>query len=113
MLLVSLVQANRQHASKHGLVSGNIAASNLPEQLFERAGVEKDYEIKAATVMGRRWCLSAEIEVGAGERGSGRGRGYPIGTPALDLAEVATGGGIAWVDSGGILRVGPRALGLT
>src|SRR5213078_1613530 len=70
---------------------------------------------KASTIQGGKPRHSAEIEVGAmatSGRGSNRGRGYPIGTPALDLVEVGAGGGsLAWVDSGGMLRVGPRSAG--
>jgi N-methylhydantoinase A len=38
--------------------------------------------------------------------------GYPVRTPVVDLVEIGAGGGsIAWVDSGGLLRVGPRSAG--
>jgi N-methylhydantoinase A len=38
--------------------------------------------------------------------------GYPIKTPALDIHTVGAGGGsIAFVDSGGLLKVGPRSAG--
>jgi N-methylhydantoinase A len=41
-----------------------------------------------------------------------RGSGYPIMTPVIDLVEVGAGGGsIAWIDSGGALRVGPHSAG--
>src|SRR5690606_5915418 len=41
-----------------------------------------------------------------------RGKGYPIRTPVIDLVEIGAGGGsIAWVDSGGSLRVGPQSAG--
>jgi N-methylhydantoinase A len=37
---------------------------------------------------------------------------YPIKVAAIDVAEVGTGGGsIAWVDEGGMLRVGPKSAG--
>ncbi len=37
---------------------------------------------------------------------------FPIKVPAVDLAEVGTGGGsVAWQDVGGNLRVGPRSAG--
>ena len=56
-----------------------------------------------------------DYEVGAAARagfGSHRGLGYPIRTPVIDLVEIGAGGGsIAWVDSGGILRVGPQSAG--
>ena len=38
--------------------------------------------------------------------------GLPIAAPAIDLVTVGAGGGsIAWVDDGGLLRVGPRSAG--
>ena len=38
--------------------------------------------------------------------------GLPIATPAIDLVTIGAGGGsIAWIDDGGLLRVGPRSAG--
>src|SRR5262249_47844615 len=38
--------------------------------------------------------------------------GLPIATPAIDLVTLGAGGGsVAWVDDGGLLRVGPRGAG--
>jgi N-methylhydantoinase A/oxoprolinase/acetone carboxylase beta subunit/N-methylhydantoinase B/oxoprolinase/acetone carboxylase alpha subunit/prolyl-tRNA editing enzyme YbaK/EbsC (Cys-tRNA(Pro) deacylase) len=38
--------------------------------------------------------------------------GLPIATPAIDLVTIGAGGGsIAWVDDGGLLRVGPSSAG--
>jgi N-methylhydantoinase A len=59
--------------------------------------------------------LATELEVGAQAvtpLGEGRGGGYPVRTPVLDLVEVGAGGGSeAWIDAGGALRVGPRSAG--
>jgi len=59
--------------------------------------------------------VTKEYEVGSKASaglGIGRGSGYPITTPVIDLVEIGSGGGsIAWVDSGGVLRVGPRSAG--
>jgi N-methylhydantoinase A len=57
----------------------------------------------------------SEFEAG-GISGTGvglaRGSGYPILAPVIDLVEVGTGGGsIAWIDDGGLMRVGPRSAG--
>lgn len=56
-----------------------------------------------------------EFEVGGGS-GSGsalaKGSGYPILASVIDLVEVGAGGGsVGWVDTGGLLRVGPRSAG--
>ena len=38
--------------------------------------------------------------------------GYPVKLPVLDINTIGAGGGsIAWIDSGGALRVGPRSAG--
>src|SRR5919109_5076272 len=59
--------------------------------------------------------LSTEFEVGGQAitpLGEGRGSGYPVRTPVIDLVEVGAGGGSeAWIDVGGALRVGPRSAG--
>jgi len=70
---------------------------------------------KAALIRQGRAGFSTEFEVGARSAvgvGSTRGRGYPIHTPVVDLVEVGAGGGsVAWVDSAGIMHVGPRSAG--
>ncbi|HUJ75378.1 MAG TPA: hydantoinase/oxoprolinase family protein, partial [bacterium] len=59
--------------------------------------------------------LAAEFEVGSKAitpLGEGKGSGYPVRTPVIDLVEVGAGGGsVAWIDGGGSLRVGPRSAG--
>ena len=59
--------------------------------------------------------ITKEYEVGAQANpgvGQARDSGYPIRTPVIDLVAIGAGGGsIAWVDSGGILRVGPQSAG--
>ncbi len=38
--------------------------------------------------------------------------GYPVKLPVIDINTIGAGGGsIAWLDSGGVLRVGPRSAG--
>ena len=40
------------------------------------------------------------------------GRGHITGFPSVDVRSIAAGGGsVAWVDEGGLLRVGPRSAG--
>ena len=59
--------------------------------------------------------ISRELEVGAAafsRSTARRASGYPLRMPSIDLVEIGAGGGsIAWVDSGGILRVGPHSAG--
>ena len=61
---------------------------------------------------------TVEYEVGglaaAGASGHlhGRGSGFPISLPSVEVTEVGSGGGsIAWIDAGNAFRVGPRSMG--
>jgi N-methylhydantoinase A len=70
---------------------------------------------KVGLILGGTPRLSNEYEVGAMAADSGsrsKASGYPIRTPVLDLVEIGAGGGsLAWIDTGGALRVGPRSAG--
>ncbi len=37
--------------------------------------------------------------------------GYPVRIPAIDISTIGAGGGIGWIDSGKILKVGPQSAG--
>ena len=70
---------------------------------------------KVGLVQDGRPTVTKDYNVG-GQAGAGIGRlslsGYPVRTPVVDLVEIGAGGGsIAWVDSGGLLRVGPQSAG--
>jgi N-methylhydantoinase A len=70
---------------------------------------------KASIVERGAIALSAEYEVGGGLNQGSRlikGNGHLIRVPAIDVAEVGAGGGsLAWIDAGGVLRVGPESAG--
>lgn len=72
---------------------------------------------KVGLIQDGRPRLSTEFEVGGQAvtpLGEGRGSGYPVRTPVIDLVEVGAGGGSeAWIDAGGALRVGPQSAGAT
>ncbi len=59
--------------------------------------------------------ISRELEVGSAafsRSTATRASGYPLRTPSIDLVEIGAGGGsLAWIDSGGVLRVGPQSAG--
>ena len=71
---------------------------------------------KASLVEGGTVTRTHDYEVGGGISAASRlvgGGGYPVNVPVVDVAEVGAGGGsIAWVDTGGSLRVGPRSAGV-
>ena len=101
-----------------GPAAGVIAASNLGIALGHENVISFDMggtTAKAGLIENGTPRVTKEYEVGGTaattEHGS-RGSGYPIRTPVIDLVEIGAGGGsIAWIDSGGILRVGPRSAG--
>ena len=65
---------------------------------FDMGGTSTD----VCLVQNGRPSLAAESEID----------GLPIRTPVLDIVSVGAGGGsIAWVDDGGMLRVGPQSAG--
>jgi N-methylhydantoinase A len=122
--------------SSGGLVSGHGAASR-PVRVIESgpaagaiaaaaAGRTAGYDNLIAFDMGGTTAkasiiekgeihLSPEYEVGSELSQASRlikGGGHLIRIPAVDVAEVGAGGGsIAWIDPGGVLRVGPESAG--
>lgn len=70
---------------------------------------------KASVIEDGAMTLSAEYEVGGDLSQASRlikGGGHLIRIPAINISEVGAGGGsLAWIDAGGIPRVGPRSAG--
>ena len=101
-----------------GPAAGVIAASYLGSTLGRENVISFDMggtTAKAGLIENGTPRVTKDYEVGgtagATEHGA-RGSGYPIRTPVIDLVEIGAGGGsIAWIDSGGILRVGPHSAG--
>ena len=101
-----------------GPAAGVIAAAHLGQVRgydqvisFDMGGTTA----KAGLIQGGTPNVTKDYEVGTTAQsgvGATRGAGYPIRTPVIDLVEIGAGGGsIAWVDPGGILRVGPQSAG--
>lgn len=88
-------------------LGGNLGFPNVLS--FDMGGTTA----KVGLVRNGRPAVTRDYEVGAmAQPGGGKGKGYPIRTPVIDLVEIGAGGGsIAWVDSGGGLRVGPQSAG--
>ena len=100
-----------------GPAAGAVATAYLASQLGIRYALGFDMggtTAKASSIIDGRPLVTSEYEVG-GEIHMGRivkGSGYPLRIPHIDLAEVSSGGGtIAWVDEGGMLRLGPMSAG--
>ncbi len=101
-----------------GPAAGVIAASHLARSLgipdtisFDMGGTTAKVGLirNGSPQITRLYHVGAVAQTGGG---AARGSGYPIRTPVIELAEIGAGGGsIAWVDSGGALRVGPVSAG--
>jgi N-methylhydantoinase A len=101
-----------------GPAAGVIAAAHLGGTIgrgdilsFDMGGTTA----KVGLIRGGQPSVTKDYQVG-GHASTGIGglslSGYPVRTPVVDLVEIGAGGGsIAWVDSGGLLRVGPQSAG--
>ncbi|MCU0613426.1 MAG: hydantoinase/oxoprolinase family protein [Candidatus Eisenbacteria bacterium] len=101
-----------------GPAAGVIVSSQIAKQIGEKNALCIDMggtTAKVGMILAGEPTISSEIEVGAAafsRSTARRASGYPLRTPSIDLVEIGAGGGsIAWIDSGGILRVGPRSAG--
>jgi N-methylhydantoinase A len=102
-----------------GPAAGAVAAAALGSSLgypnvisFDMGGTTA----KASLIRDGKPHVTKDYSVGgaaqSGMGAFGGAAGYPIRTPVVDLVEIGAGGGsIAWVDSGGALRVGPHSAG--
>ena len=102
-----------------GPAAGAVAAASIGSELgypnvisFDMGGTTA----KASLIRDGPPNITKDYSVGgAAQSGAGAfggASGYPIRTPVVDLVEIGAGGGsIAWVDSGGALRVGPQSSG--
>jgi N-methylhydantoinase A len=101
-----------------GPAAGVIATAHLGSQVgrvdilsFDMGGTTA----KVGLIQGGQPSVTKDYSLG-GHAGAGIGAmslsGYPVRTPVVDLVEIGAGGGsIAWIDSGGLLRVGPQSAG--
>ncbi|MCP2339638.1 hydantoinase/oxoprolinase family protein [Actinomadura rupiterrae] len=116
VLPAALAADRAVYTIESGPAAGVVAAARLGARrgladlvCFDMGGTTA----KAGLVRGGRPGITHEFQVGGKGSYGGRrpGTGVPIKAPAIDLAEVGSGGGsIAWADAG-TLRVGPRSAG--
>jgi N-methylhydantoinase A len=104
------------------LESGPAAGCVAAQQVARRAGFSQLLAVdmggtttKASFLSDGHVSWASEFEVGSAMSQASRllnGGGYAVRCPIIDLVEVGAGGGsIAQLDSGGLLRVGPRSAG--
>jgi N-methylhydantoinase A len=101
-----------------GPAAGVTGAARLGDTLGEPNLIVFDMggtTAKASLVEAGAPTLTTEYEFREGISTSSRfikAGGYMLKVPAIDIAEVGTGAGsIAWIDDGGLLRVGPQSAG--
>lgn len=94
------------HMTVSGPTGGVVAAKHIAKQLgvdhlvtFDMGGTSTD----CSTVVGGRESFTTSFEIEFG---------VPIQVPMIDIRTIGAGGGsIAWIDKGGMLRVGPESAG--
>ncbi len=101
-----------------GPAAGVVGVHYLASELGMKNAITFDMggtTTKAAIIEDGQFSRSIEYEVGAQIHRPSRllkGSGYILRVPAIDVAEVGSGGGsILWLDSGGLLNVGPKSAG--
>jgi N-methylhydantoinase A len=92
-----------------GPVAGVIGAAHLGSALGLKNIISFDMggtTAKSSLIVDGQPKLWADYRIG------GYNQGHPVKVPVVDIVEVGTGGGsVAWVDSGGSLKVGPKSAG--
>lgn len=117
--VISWTEASRMpcRVVESGPAAGVIAAAHFGKLIGRNNLISFDMggtTAKAGLIENGEVRQVAGQEVGAGINVSRllQGGGYYVGSATVDLAEVGAGGGsIAWLDSGGVLKVGPRSAG--
>ena len=101
-----------------GPAAGVLAAARLAEE----AGLTRVLSVDMGGTTAKACLIENYIpfekpqgEIGGGANIASRGysgAGHALRAPGIDLVEVGAGGGsIAWLDEGGLLRLGPRSAG--
>jgi N-methylhydantoinase A len=105
-------------AVQSGPSAGVAGAARLGQAAGERNLIAFDMggtTAKASLIEDGRVSLTSEYEFREGISTTSRfikAGGYMLKVPAVDIAEVGAGAGsIAWIDDGGLLRVGPESAG--
>jgi N-methylhydantoinase A len=101
-----------------GPAAGVVGAQRLAQRSGEAKVISFDMggtTAKASVVEDGMVSRSDEFSVGGGIMIGSRlmsGGGYVLKVPAIDLAEVGAGGGsLIWIDSGGLMKIGPESAG--
>jgi N-methylhydantoinase A len=105
------------HIVESGPAAGVILAAHVAPLTGCRNVISLDIggtTAKAGLIQNGAPRISNEFEVGAqaaSRRWSAKATGYPLKSGVVDIVEIGAGEEVAWVDSGGALRVGPQSAG--
>jgi N-methylhydantoinase A len=99
------------HAGRHGvrlLLSGPAGGLRGALHLARASGVTRVLSFDMGGTSTDVALLDGDIRL----TGEGSIAGYPVAVPMVDMHSIGAGGGsLAWVDTGGLLQVGPRSAG--
>jgi N-methylhydantoinase A len=114
MLPLDDVAASPVHAVQSGPALAPLAAMKIAERTADaQAASEALIVVDVGGTSSDVTVIDAEVlpltsELWLGERFAG----HILGLPAVEVKSIGAGGGsIAWIDSGGLLRVGPKSAG--
>lgn len=117
LVAAGAARARPAFAVESGPAAAAIGAASVAAELGLTRALALDIggtTAKVAVVVDGQPAIAPELEVGPRATADrlGRGGGYPLRTPCVDLVEIGAGGGsVGWRDAGGALRVGPRSAG--
>jgi N-methylhydantoinase A len=99
------------HMIESGPVGGVVGSVAIGLEIGERNLITLDIggtTAKTSLIEGAEVKITTEYRI----EQDARRAGYPVKVPVVDIVEIGAGGGsIAWLDSIGTLRVGPRSAG--
>ena len=118
LIPLEIARTKPMYCIESGPAAGVVGAFHLGRRLDEPNLMTFDMggtTAKASIIEASEMLLAPEYEVGGGMNAGHRllrGSGYILRVPAIDIAEVSSGGGsLAWVDKAGGLQVGPHSAG--
>lgn len=118
LIPLEIASTKPMYCIESGPAAGVVGAFHLGKRLDEPNLMTFDMggtTAKASIIEAGEMLLAPEYEVGGGMNAGHRllrGSGYILRVPAIDIAEVSSGGGsVAWVDKAGGLQAGPHSAG--
>jgi N-methylhydantoinase A len=118
IMTVAAAMEKPAYIVESGPAAGVIGAASLSKALLARECITLDMggtTAKASIVENGQVTRTGDYEVGAGINLSSKlvmGGGYALKLPVVDVSEIGAGGGsLVSIDSGGLLRVGPKSAG--